>query len=68
MELKLAQSSLPSAIFNPSSFFPKHFAKLAKVSLPHSTSLRFYLFGFGKLCENILGFFSHLKFMHLGVW
>lgn len=30
MELKLTQSSLPTTIFNPSSFFPNHFAKLAK--------------------------------------
>lgn len=30
MELKLSQSSLPTAIFNQSSFLPKHFALLAK--------------------------------------
>ncbi|KAL8482433.1 hypothetical protein ACS0TY_028564 [Phlomoides rotata] len=30
MELKLTQSSLPTAIFNSSSFFPKHFSTLAQ--------------------------------------
>ncbi|XP_057793698.1 uncharacterized protein LOC131010266 isoform X1 [Salvia miltiorrhiza] len=30
MELKLSQSSLPTPIFNPSSFFPKHFALLSQ--------------------------------------